>query len=61
MVAARVREHYDKAAKEWQGKRTDLAKDIPANLPESKSDSRDAAGKAMGVSGKSVDHVTRVL
>lgn len=35
---------------------------VPANLPErERSDARDAAGKAVGVSGKSVDHATKVL
>jgi hypothetical protein len=34
----------------------------PVNLPDlSKGDSRDQVGKAIGVSGKSVDHATRVL
>jgi hypothetical protein len=60
MCAARAREIYEREAKERQGKRTDL--DIPANLPEcKKGDARDIAGKAFGVSGKSVDHATRVI
>lgn len=58
MVGAR-REIYDKQAKErmkgGQGGRL-----LPANLPEAKGDSR-VAGKAVGVSGKTIDHATRVL
>lgn len=60
MVAARFRDYYERQAKERQGKRTDLAEDIPANLPGC-ADARDAAGKEFGVSGKSVDHATKVL
>lgn len=60
MCAARAREIYEREAKERQGKRTDL--NIPANLPEgNKGDARDIAGKAFGVSGKTVDHATRVI
>lgn len=54
MVAARAREYYDREAKKRMlaGKKADP----PENLPEGKaSDARDAAGKAVGVSGKSVD------
>lgn len=48
---ARDRSIYDAQAKARQGARTDL-KNIPANLPEGQKDARDAAGKAVGVSGK---------
>ena len=46
MVAARAREYYDKAAKERQkmGK-----ENLP--YPEQSGQARDAAGKAVGVSG----------
>lgn len=63
MVAARVRAIYDKQAKERQTatlKKGD--KPVPASLPErERSDARDLAGKAVGVSGKSVDYATRVI
>lgn len=42
------RDYYDEAAKE----RMQRGKKPPANLPEGKGDSRDAAGAAVGVSGK---------
>jgi len=32
-----------------------------ANLPQASSSARDAAGKALGVGGKSVDYATKVL
>lgn len=60
MVAARARECYDKAANERM-KAGKKAEHPPVNLPEGKSDARDAAGKAAGVSGKSVDFATKVL
>ena len=34
---------------------------VPENLPEQARDARDVAGKAVGVSGKTVDVATRVL
>ena len=37
------------------------ARSAPENLPEQKGDSRDKAGDAVGVSGKSVDFATKVL
>lgn len=59
MVAARVRAIYDKQAKERQ-RAAGGNKSVPANLPEApKADARDLAGKAVGVSGKSVDYATR--
>ena len=55
MYAARAKKIYERQAKERMlaGKA-----DPTANLPEGKGDARDAAGKAFGVSGKSVDHAT---
>lgn len=50
MCAARARELYEQQAKERQGKRND----IKENFPECQQ-ARDAAGKAFGVSCKSVD------
>jgi hypothetical protein len=55
MVAARVRDLYDRQAKERQqeaGKVHGRGK-VPANLPEpiTAGDARDQAGKAVGVSG----------
>ena len=65
LVGARARELYDRQAKERQrasgGDRTSK-KAVPANLPEPlKGDARDQAGKAVGVSGKLIDHATKVL
>jgi hypothetical protein len=59
MCAARARELYEQQAKERMvsGKKSDP----PVNLPEGKSDARDAAGKAFGVSGKSVDFAKKVI
>lgn len=59
MVAARAREFYDKQAKERQVRKP--AGSVPENLPEQKGDARDAAGKAVGVSGKLVDNASKVL
>jgi ParB-like chromosome segregation protein Spo0J len=67
IVAARVREMYDRAAKERQkshagtapGKRKTLVENVPQVKEGTKS--RDAAGKAVGVNGKYVDHATKVL
>jgi hypothetical protein len=63
MCAARARDIYEKQAKERQGHgETAPGKTLPANLPEAiKGDARDMAGKAFGVSGKSVDHAKRVI
>lgn len=58
MVAARAREYYDKEAKQRQKRKP---KSVPENLPEQKGDARDQAGKAVGVSGRSVDYASRVL
>ena len=61
MCAARAREIYEREAKERQ-QGGQGGKLLPANLPEAnKGDARDLAGKAFGVSGKSVDHAKRVI
>jgi len=59
MVAARARDYYDKQAKERL--KTKGGHSGPVNLPEAKGDARDQAAKAAGVSGKTVDHATKVL
>jgi len=59
MVAARARGMYDDAAK--QRKKRKPTDSVQVNLPEQNEQSRDAAGKALGVSGKSVDFATCVL
>jgi hypothetical protein len=61
MCAARARDIYDKQAKERQKLSEGRGQKGPANLPDVKGDARDAAGKAFGVSGKSVDLATRVI
>lgn len=65
MVAARAKEMYVAAAKERQiesGKNHGRGK-VPENLPDpiDHGDARDAAGKAVGVSGRSVDFASKVL
>jgi ParB-like chromosome segregation protein Spo0J len=63
MCAARARELYEQQAKErQQARKGNQAGASPENLPELKpSDARDAAGKAFGVSGKSVDYAKKVI
>ena len=46
----KAREYYDKAAKERQKRKP--AGSVPEKLPEQKGDARDAAGKALDVSGR---------
>jgi ParB-like chromosome segregation protein Spo0J len=58
MCAARARDIYERQAKERQGKRNDLVEKLP-QCDSGKA--RDLAGKAFGVSGKSVDHASRVI
>lgn len=53
MVATRARAEYDRRAKERQKRKP--ADSVPVKLPEQKTDARDAAGKALGVSGSLVD------
>jgi len=55
----RARDMYDKAAK--QRLKTKGGHSGPVNLPEATSDARDAAGKAVGVSGKTIDFASKVL
>ena len=65
MVGARAREIYDRAAKERQSEsgkvhgRGKVVENLPPPIDSGKS--RDATGKAVGVSGKSIDYATRVL
>ena len=63
MCAARAREMYDREAEQRQAAtRKKGDRPVPANLPErDKGDSRDKVGEAFGVSGRSVDHATKVL
>lgn len=63
MVAAKARDLYDKQAKERQkARKGDQPGASVENLPQLEtSKARDAAGKAVGVSGKSVDYATKVL
>lgn len=60
MVAARF---YDRQARErMQVRKGDQPGASVENLPHmDNSKARDAAGKEFGVSGKSVDHATKVL
>jgi hypothetical protein len=58
MCAARAREFYDEQAK--KRKEAGRPKKEPvANLPQDNSKARDAAGKAFGVSGRSVRYSLR--
>lgn len=59
MVAARARDMYDREAKERQKRKP--ADSVVENLPQQNTKARDAAGKAVGVSGKTVDFATKVL
>lgn len=59
MVAARARSIYDRQAKERQVRKP--ADSVVENLPQQNTRARDAAGKAVSVSGKSVDYATRVI
>jgi hypothetical protein len=63
LCAARAREWYDKQAKRRQKQGQERGgksrHSIPVNVPETRGDARDQAGKAFGVSGKMVDYATR--
>jgi hypothetical protein len=64
MVAARARELYDEQAKERQRASggNHKQKAVVENLPQPESTkARDAAGKAVGVSGRSVDFAKKVI
>jgi hypothetical protein len=53
MVALNLKPHYEAQAKERQIRKS--ADSVAEKIPEQKSDSRDAAGKAAGVNGKGGD------
>jgi hypothetical protein len=62
MVAAKAKERYTAEAKERQKQSKGRGKKGVANLPPQKTGkARDKAGEAVGVSGKSVDHATKVV
>jgi ParB-like chromosome segregation protein Spo0J len=67
MVGARVKEMYNRQAKERQreaGKTHGRGKEkVPVNLPEpiGTGDARDQAARAVGVSGKTIDYATKVI
>lgn len=63
MCAARARDIYERqAAESSEANQGRPSKDKPVeNLPPVFGKARDAAGKAFGVSGKSVDHAKRVI
>lgn len=65
MVAGRARELYEAQAKERQQatlKQNQNESTVKENLPERRNgQARDQAGKAVGVSGKTVDAATKVL
>lgn len=64
MVAARFRGYYDRQARERMlaTQNNDAGWSAMENFPQQDhSTARDAAGKEFGVSGKSVDHATKVL
>ena len=67
MVAAKAKELYEKEAKERMSagggdKKSKSAKSGPVIVPDPiKGDSRDKAGKAVGVSGSLVDRASKVL
>jgi hypothetical protein len=65
MCAARARKWYDEQAKQRQTMSKGRGVKGQANLPDLKNESvgqsRDQVGKKFGVSGKSVDHATKVL
>ena len=61
MAAARARGVYEQQAKERQGDRTDMVENLPPSSQPEYGKTRDQVGKALGVSGKSVDHASKVL
>ena len=63
MVADKMRDWYENEAKERQRLSEGRGKKGQVNLPglkEGRGQARDLAGKAAGVSGKSIDHATHV-
>lgn len=67
MVGAKARDLYDRQAKERQkasggDRKSQSKKSVQENLPEPiHGQARDQVGQAVGVSGKSIDHATKVL
>lgn len=63
MVGARARDIYDREAKERQQATLKKGESpVPVTLPErGKGESRELAGKAVGVSGSYVDRATKVI
>jgi ParB-like chromosome segregation protein Spo0J len=61
MVGGRAKGVYEKQAKERQKLSEGQGKKGAVNCPDLKGDSRDKAGEAAGVSGKSVDRAAKVL
>jgi len=66
MIGARACEMYDEQAKQRMKSgggdhKSSKAKSGPVNLPDPIGDARDAAGKAVAVSGRTVDFATKVL
>ncbi|WP_143166025.1 hypothetical protein [Desulfofustis glycolicus] len=64
LVAAKARDIWDRQARERQvaAQNNDAARAVKENLPEqTKGQSRDQAGKALGISGKTVDFATKVI
>lgn len=61
-IALSLKDDLAKLAKERQGRRTDLedADNIPANLPGSSGETRDALADMAGVSGRTLDKVERI-
>ncbi len=63
IAAAKLKDHYADEARKRQAAAggPHPGKPLPVNLPGAQSDARDAAGKAFGVSGKSVDQAETIL
>jgi hypothetical protein len=61
MVGQKAKDMYAKQAKERQRASKGQGIKGPAMLPDLKGDARDLAGKAVGVSGKLIDHADKVV
>lgn len=59
MVAAAAKEFFEKEAKERQKRKP--ANSVVENLPQQNGKARDKAAAAVGVSGRSVDHASKVI
>lgn len=57
--ATKLKEKYEAEARERQKRKP--ASFVPENFPEQKGEARDQIGKMFGVSGKSVDHASKVI